>query len=77
MSVNTLESEPQLSISLIVLRIAQNGMRASSRSWKKPGAPYVRSKLLITSRRMIVSDSPQAIDCRPMRVKKRPLVKSR
>ena len=39
MSVNRLDTHFQLSTSLIVLRIAQNGMRASSSSCRKPGAP--------------------------------------
>ena len=57
--------------------MAQKGMRASSRSMKMPGTPIVRSKLLITSMKTIASASPQAIDCRPMRVNNRPLLKSR
>ena len=66
-SPKTLDRKLQWSTSLYVARSAQNGMRASSRSWKKPGAPSVRSNAFSRSRNTMSSDSPHEIDCRPTR----------
>src|SRR5215472_430259 len=70
-----LENGPALVKSCSVDRSVQSGMRDSSSSSVKPGAPTVTSNGLFASRRPIVSDSPQEIACRPMRTKTGPLAK--
>src|SRR5215831_6078777 len=73
MSRKPLENGPSLVKSCTVPRTVQSGMRDSSRSSVKPGAPTVTSNGLFASRSPIVSDSPQEIACRPMRRKIGPL----